>query len=173
MFWKEELCVLVNYLETNSVMPSFITEKEKEEEDKINKFEWIKTLSIKESAKELIKFKDEISPKSYWLDTNIIRLFWQKKGLNSIYNLSSEEQLKINTIESEAKIIIDNNRDKKEKEKLEFLIKNCYSWAKINKSTKLTKADINAFLVENSEELSTDNKGVLYSKVNMKLKLEL
>ncbi len=57
-----------------------------------------------------------------------------------------------------------------EKETIPPLTKECVEWAKQNGFNKLTRANLNAFLSEKDQKISSHSQDILYTRVNSELK---
>ena len=139
--------------------------------------EEIKIITAENLAKELINFIKLEFPddERVWI-RNISQLFWNQKSLRK-FDMPPEIQLKIEKAEMLAQKQIDNEKEVKEKERVEKekkdlpnLIESCITWARNQSLKKVTLIDIDAFLSEQDTEILQQTKRALYSMVNSKIK---
>lgn len=171
-FWRMDDCSMALFFETQGV--TFFNQvarlDEIEKEEKNIDYSWFEKSNEEELSTELVEYALEQNPDEKYLSHFIQNMFWNVKGLENTYNLPSELKLKTDRIENKAQILFRKKIEAQEKEKLDEIVEQCFSWAKSNGALKLTKSDINAYLMENEISLTQNIKDILYSKVNMKLK---
>lgn len=175
-FWNDQDCMVANFFESQVI--DFINKSEMMEnltaprEQKEVDYSWLEKTSEEDIINEMIEFSLKEFPDEKYLTYSLKNIFWQSKKLDDKYNLPSEMKIKIEKIESKADNVLRKKVEEKEKERLDQIIQNCYDWAKENGSSKLTKSDVNAYIMEVGESLTQASKDILYSKVNMRLKNE-
>lgn len=121
--------------------------------------------SEEELANELWNFIFKESPTTNYREIySIERMFWMQKGVNR--HDSAKASLLMNKVSN----IISKKLDEREKEMIPETVEKCINWLKEYQMKKLTKTDLNGFLAENSLDLSTTNRSIIHSRVNLKLK---
>ena len=140
--------------------------------------EEIKSATPEELAAELLSFAKKEFPEEerIWI-RDIATLFWRSKNLER-WGLPPEVQLKIEKAEMLAQKQLDSEREIKEREQqlekeraeLPSLINSCVDWAKERGLKRVTKADIEAFLLEKNIEILPQTQRALYAMVNVQLK---
>jgi hypothetical protein len=174
-FWRMEDCSIAMFMETqgvtffNAVADMEDTEKEKEEEIPVD-YSWLTETSEDKIITELVDYAFKELPDDKYLTHFIKKTFWSEKKIDDSYDLPRELRLKVELIENKADMLFNKRLLIEEKEKLTKIVDECYNWAIGLNSTKLTKADVNAYIMENEILLTQTSKDILYSKVNMKLK---
>ncbi len=188
IMWKENLCVIANFL--SGVLAedseSEIIDRTDTSDSFSNRFELstpvvpeeIKKAAAKDLAKQYIEFmraefpEMELSPYARNFD-----LFLETKYSISRWNSPADIQLKLQKAELLARGLVEKiNNDKrkerldKEKEQLEALVCNCVEWANKNKLPKVTHADMDVFILENSLDLLSETTRTIYSMANLELK---
>ncbi|MCW4005534.1 MAG: hypothetical protein NWF04_02895 [Candidatus Bathyarchaeota archaeon] len=188
MMWKEEQCMIVNFLECLQEMPSkenqdaFSEEIVQAPSSVLGRIEtkvpsWLKTATPESIAKEILEFKDEQSPKNDGISFHLLsNLFWSKKGVEKFF-LPPEIELKIRQADIEARLQLQKEDDEKkkamllqEKEELPSLVCQCVDWARVNSLKRLTLSDIDTFILEKDIDILKETKRALYSMTNVKLK---
>lgn len=125
----------------------------------------IENKSAEELANELWDFMLKEYPNAGLRERySIEKTFWMKKG---VYRYDS---IKANLLIDKVSSIILRKIDESEKEKIPDTVEKCINWLKKYQMKKLTKTDLNGFLAENSLDLSTTNRSIIHSRVNLKLK---
>lgn len=187
VLWKDEKCLVITFME------SFVRPPEEEFEEHVpvpipSSYgyeeisrgeipEEIKSATPEELAAELLSFAKKEFPEEerIWI-RDIATLFWRSKNLER-WGLPPEVQLKIEKAEMLAQKQLDSEREIKEREQLEkeraelpSLINSCVDWAKERGLKRVTKADIEAFLLEKNIEILPQTQRALYAMVNVQLK---
>ncbi len=175
-FWRMDDCSMASYCEMNVMkfysevaMLEAVDEQKKEEQEKIDYSSLEKGID-KDFAQELVNFSIKEVPKQRYLSNTIKHMFWDEKKLYNKYDFPSELKLKAVRIEKLAENLLIEQLDVEEKKRLESAVENCLKWAKENDMLKLTKPDINAYVMDSGESFTQASKDILYSKVNMKLR---
>ena len=133
-----------------------------EEKDELPKE--IENKSPEELANELWNFMLNEYPNAGQRERySIERTFWMEKGVE---RYGTKARLLIDKVSN----IISRKTNESEKEKIPDTVEKCINWLKENQMKKLTKTDLNGFLAENSLDLSTTNRSIIHSRVNLKLK---
>ena len=185
VMWVDEKCLLITF------MKNFVQPPEEEFEERVSLPisyeheeisvkeipEEIKSATPEELAAELISFAKKEFPdeERIWI-RNIASLFWRSKNLER-WGLPPEIQLKIEKAEMLAQKQLDTERDIKEREQLEkekaelpSLVNLCVDWVKEHGLKRVTKADVEAFLLEKNIEILPQTQRALYAMVNVQLK---
>jgi len=246
MMWSNESCLVAGFFKTPSFENesiAFDTERIFEPRKSSTVPQWFKLATEKEIVEAYFEFIDKEFPETERPQYGMVDLFLQTKGVENIWNLSTDLSLKIQKIkatiqlerekrqtarkllrietenmeveslalqfldwideksmtkmykkdvaqfllelnhdllwETQAKIFntAKTRHDEKhlqrievEKRDLPSLIDNCMDWAKSNSFTRLTKADIDSFLIEKQLQITDETKRMLYSMTNTKLK---
>ncbi len=182
VMWRDERCLIIAFMEIFVRAPeeeniAIPTGYEYEEIDKVEVPEEIKSATPEELAVKLISFVKEEFPdnKRIWIP-NIASLFWRSKNVER-WNLPPDIKLKIEKAERLAQRQLENEREIKEKERLEMekielpsLVGSCVDWAREHGLKRVTKADVEAFLLEKNIEILPQTKRALYAMVNVQLK---
>ena len=185
VMWIDEKCLVITFMK-NFVQPPEEEFEErvslpisyKHEEISVKEIpEEIKSATPEELAAELISFAKKEFPdeERIWI-RNIASLFWRSKNLER-WGLPPEIQLKIEKAEMLAQKQLDTERDIKEREQLEkekaelpSLVNLCVDWVKEHGLKRVTKADVEAFLLEKNIEILPQTQRALYAMVNVQLK---
>ncbi len=122
-----------------------------------------------ELAKEMVEFAYKEFPDSLTEFYNIADAFWQSKGLR-VFSSDAKSRLKMDKVKQMAEKEVMSSVISKEKEQLPKIIEECISWAKGNGFNKLTRANLQAFLLEKELNLSYQTQDALYIKANFELK---
>ena len=137
----------------------------------------IKLATPEELAAKLVDFAKKEFPdeERIWI-RNISQLFWKSKNIER-WGLLPEIQLKIEKAEMLAQKQLDNEREIKEKEQLEkekaelpSLVSSCVDWARERGLKRITKADVEAFLLEKNIEILSQTQRSLYVMANVEIK---
>ena len=185
VMWVDEKCLVVTFME------DFVKPPEEEFEERVAlpiSYEHeemsvkeipdeIKSATQEELAAELISFAKKEFPdeERVWIH-NISPLFWESKNIER-WNLPPDIKLKIEKAEMLAQRQLENEREVKEREQLErekaelpSLVNSCVDWAREHGLKRVTKADIEAFLLEKNIEILPQIQRALYAMVNVQLK---
>ncbi len=122
-----------------------------------------------EIAKKIVEFAQREYPDSIGNLYQITHIFWEDKGVNQ-YQENSKIRVMIEKANYLAEKQIEESILKKENEKLPTILTNCVDWAKENGFNKLTRANLQAFLLEKELDLSITSREHLWVKVNFELK---
>lgn len=190
VMWKDEKCLIISFME-NCITPP---EEEVEELERIGREmrgiremevpDEIKSATEEELAAELIAFTkkefpgEEMMPVSY-----VSEIFWKTKNVSE-GDIPAEIELKIRkaemlagkeldfemAIKQNEQIEKENEQLEKEKNELPSLINSCVDWARGHGLKTVTKADIEAFLIDRNIEILPKTQRSLYALVNVKLK---
>jgi len=183
VMWKDESCLIVSFMENFVKQPEeeieehipldYETEEIREKEVPTE----IKLATPEELAAKLVDFAKKEFPdeERIWI-RNIAQLFWKSKNIER-WGLPPEIQLKIEKAEMLAQKQLDNEREIKEKEQLEkekaelpSLVSSCVDWAKERGLKRITKADVEAFLLEKNIEILPQTQRSLYAMANVEIK---
>jgi len=161
--WFEEFGENFRQFQTQAKSTRRVRRMESEEQEELP--EDVRKKSVEELADEYYKYIEKEFPKAGRYELHITReSFWQEKGVNRFY--SGKGRILMEKVSN----IVERKFEAKEKEKLPQLIEDCIEWANENGLKKITKSNINGFLAEKEDGLSTNNKDILYNRVNLKLK---
>jgi len=161
--WFEEFEENFKQLQSQAKSTRRVRGIESEEQEDLP--EDVRKKSVEELADEYYKYIEKEFPKAGRYELHITReSFWQEKGVNRFY--SGKGRILMEKVSN----IVERKFEAKEKEKLPQLIEDCIKWANENGLKKITKSNINGFLAEKEDDLSTNNKDILYNRVNLKLK---
>lgn len=173
-FWISEDCVMVHFFESQviefinkSEAMQELSEKRKKKEEN---YSFLEEGSEEDLSKELVEYALKEVPNEKYLSHFVKNMFWKIKGIESTYDLPSQLKLKVERVENKAETQKRQEVEKQEKLKLDTIIEDCLKWAKENGATKLTKSDVNAYVMDSEKSLTQASKDILYSKVNMRLK---
>jgi hypothetical protein len=139
-----------------------------EEDEKV--LEKLGKMSAEEIAKDMVAFANKQFPDS--LDFFEIRnAFLAENGTDRFgVNMDANLRVKIDKADRLAQQQIMQAVVKKEKEELPKIVEECVKWAKENGFNKLTRSNLDAFLLEKSMSFSNPTHDALYIKVNFELK---
>jgi len=197
VMWKDVKCLIISFME-HLIIPLEEEFEEREpidlEIERIRETEVpdeIKSATPEELAAELIAFTKKEFPdeERIWI-RNIAQLFWRTKNV-SRWDIPPEIQLKIEKAEMLARRELDNEREIKEKEILEreeaelyerlekekaelpSLVSSCVDWARERGFKRITKADVEAFLLNNNIEILPQTQRSLYAMANVELRSKI
>ncbi|MDE2217310.1 MAG: hypothetical protein KGJ87_09160 [Planctomycetota bacterium] len=159
-------------LHTMPIYASWYTPTEDIIENEVNAEKLPKEFEEKpaeEIAREMIEFAYREFPDSLTDFYHVADAFWQSKGLQP-FNSDAKTRLKMDKIKQIAEKQIMTSVISKEKEKLPKIVEECVKWAKENGFNKLTRGNLQAFLLEHGLDLSYPTQDALYIKVNFELK---
>jgi len=120
MMWKEDLCLIVNYLisfqNTNESTPEEEIEYQKELEEWKKIPEELEVESVDYLADKFVSFVESTAPgnQRIWVPHHA-RRFWQSLGLNSTWAIPSNIQIKMGQVESKVQNLLDTKRQIKTK----------------------------------------------------------
>ncbi|MEM3787060.1 MAG: hypothetical protein QXZ59_06720 [Nitrososphaeria archaeon] len=120
--------------------------------------EELQTKSENELAEEALAFFEKSIPTTGY---HGLELFWENKGINK-WMLEPKLRFKVEKVEA----LVEQKRIEKEKELLPKLVEECLKWAQDNGLSRITKSNIDYFLIEKNIELTRTSRDVLYNKVN-------
>ncbi len=175
-FWVKENdendCIILNYLIFNT--GSLFLDKTEDD---------LKPLKINENNYTYLDFNSEerITKDFYdfiklnysnikWISNNMLRFFFSKNGIEDYFRIKTEYKIKIENISNLTQDILNKEALEREKEIVYSLIDKLYNYTKENGLKQIRKIDVKSFLLDNSIELSTEAKEILYVKVNLLLK---
>ena len=183
MAWRDDKCLIFSFLEMSDTLP--YRELAEIEDDLEFRYEperrevpaHIKSSTPEELAAELVSFaKREFAHEERIWISRVAGFYWEQKGISK-WEMPSDIRLKLEKAELLAQQQIDKEREAelkeqldKEKTQLPELVSQCVSWARKQGLTRLTHADIDAFLLEQGIEILSQTKRALYSMANLKLK---
>ncbi|MGB9659196.1 MAG: hypothetical protein ACPLY9_01540 [Nitrososphaerales archaeon] len=126
-------------------------------------------------ADEMLAFLSKEFPEANMIGYRNTELFWGQKGIHR-WSLEPSLRLKIEKVEAIVRQKLEQERLKKEKEQIEKekelipkLVEECLEWAKKNQMKKVTKSNIDYFLIEKEIKLTRTSRDALYNQVNFKL----
>ncbi len=127
-------------------------------------------------ADEMLAFLSKEFPEANMIGYRNTELFWEQKGIHR-WSLEPKLRLKIEKVEAIVRQKFEQERLKKEKERIEKekellpkLVEECLEWARKNQIKKVTKSNIDYFLIEKEIELTRNSRDALYNQVNFKLR---
>lgn len=185
VMWKDETCLVVSFME--NFMSQLPEEFERPEplthlgfESETREMEVpteIKLATPEELAAKLIDFaKKEFPDEDRIWRRNVAQLFWGSKNV-SRYGMPPEIQLKVGKVEMLAQKELEKEREVKERENLEkektelpSLVSSCVDWAKDHGLKRITKADIDAFLLKKDIQILPQTQRDLYAIANVEIK---
>jgi hypothetical protein len=181
MFWEDESCLFVEFFKKSAVSTFEGEETENfpiDVEVRKKKIpEDIKLMSAEELAEELVEYVRKQFPDNVNMVYSVKDIFWKSKGLEDTWDIPLEIKLKIQQTEllADNKIAEENKklekiRLEKEKEQLPDLIEDCITWAQGLGFNKITKSDLDTFLMEREIQLLKFSSDYLHNKVNLRLK---
>jgi len=186
IMWKDENCLIVSFMENftqqselefKEGVPLYFEDETLKEKEVPTE---IKLATPEELAAEMIAFAkkefpdedDQYGNRIY----SIRQLFWQSKNIER-YGLPPEIQLKMEKAELLAQAQLKKEREAKEREALErekaelpSLVSSCVDWAIDHGLTRITKADVEAFLLEKNIEILPQTKRSLYVMAGIEIK---
>jgi hypothetical protein len=185
VMWKDGKCLVITFIENFGQLPEgefeghipIPTGYEHEEISQRGIPGEIKSATPEELAAELVSFAKKEFPdeERMWL-RNIATLFWESKKIER-WSLPPDIKLKIEKAEILAQRQLESERETKERERLEkekaelpSLVDSCVDWAKEHNLKRVTKADIEAFLLEKDIEVLPQTQRALYALVNVRLR---
>lgn len=176
VMWKDEKCLVISFMEHliahqeekfqgHEPLGRIIGRiREPEIPDEI------RSATSEELAAELVSLaKKEFPDEERIKISQIIDLFLETKKVNS-WDLPAEIELKIEKAEKLAQRALDNEKINKEKNMLPSLIDLCVDWAKDRGLGRVTKTDIEVFLISQNTKILPQTQRELYLQVNVKLK---
>ena len=172
--WKDEKCVFVSFFE-NLELSRGAHEIYDSEEMPIP--EELITTTPEEIATELIHYikKEYEDEDTIWMH-RVMPEFLLSKNID-VRMLPNEIQLKLEKVEKIVEKQIRDEQQTKMKEELEqqknqlpSLISQCIDWAKEQGLSRITKSDVEAFLIDRNIELLPQIQRSLYSMANVKMK---
>ncbi|MEM3538466.1 MAG: hypothetical protein QW193_01115 [Nitrososphaerales archaeon] len=127
-------------------------------------------------ADEMLVFLSKEFPEANMIGYRNTELFWEQKGIHR-WSLEPKLRLKVEKAEAIVRQKLEQERLKKEKEQIEKekkllpkLVEECLDWARNNQIKKVTKSNIDYFLIEKEIELTKTSRDALYNQVNFKLR---
>jgi hypothetical protein len=185
MAWKDDTCLIFSYLEA-ALSPSEHEFIETEADESYLRLEekarevpvQIKSATPEELAAELVSFaKREFTHEERIWISRAAEFFWEEKGITTKWNIPSDIRLKLEKAETLAQQQIHSEREaelkaqlEKEKAELPHLISQCVVWARKQGLSRLTQADVDAFLLEQEKEILPQTKRAIYATANVQLK---
>lgn len=127
--------------------------------------------SVEDLAKEFIEFIEREFPEEKYNamekhKDQTLRLFWLTKGV-SVFTTNPEFELKKEKVEMLVEMELEKRVMKENKELLSSLTSKIVEWAKKNELSKITKTDVDIFLMEEELILSSRLKDVLHRMANL------
>lgn len=182
VMWKDETCLVVSFMENFVGQPPAEFERPEPlgfemETREVEVPTEIKLATPEELAAKLIDFTQKEFPDEdrRWI-RNISQLFWRSKNIER-WNIPADIQLKIEKAELLAQKQLDSEREVREREQLEkektelpSLVSSCVDWAKDHSLKRITKADVEAFLLEKNIEILPQTQRSLYAMANVEIK---
>lgn len=180
MAWKDKKCLIISFLESsidNHIQNSNDFDGHESEfgVDPRSKVHGdlpaeIASLTPEELANELVDFvknkcthNEEMSVSFEAMD------FWDQKKLTE-WGFHPDFEQKIHKAERLAQQRLDKEREEAEKQQLAQMIERCVTWAQRKNFTKLSRADVDAFMYEENIEILPKMKRALYATANVELK---
>ncbi|MGA2681866.1 MAG: hypothetical protein ABSF44_08715 [Candidatus Bathyarchaeia archaeon] len=185
--WKDEHCLIVNFLQSFQQYASEGSEASSEEgmgidvevpvRESARVPKWLKTATAESLAKEILEFKDEKFPDGDRFGTySASRLFWSSRGVQR-FGLTPEIETKIEQADMLAEQQMRKEeadkrveRFTREKEELPSLIGQCVDYARSNELKKLTQGEVEAFVQEKGMDILPETLRLLWTKTNLALK---
>ncbi len=189
VMWEDNGCVIVNFMksftelsEGDVILP--VVEEDNRTPDLYSELkreanipEEIKTASPEELAAELVSFiKTEFPEAKRTRVRDISIIFWEIKNVER-WGIPPDIRLKLEKAEMLAKRQLEEEKELKEKEQLErekaklpSLVNSCIEWAEEHDLKRVTKTDVEAFLIEKNVDILPQTQRALYAMVNVKLK---
>jgi len=159
--WWEELSPLMKEYAHLGVGEELVHEIPKE----------IKRKPSEQLADELVAFIEKEFPEAKMsyssLPHEAEQLFWESKGLRNTYVDDPQVSIKIHRAEFLARLKLEQETQKREREIVTKLVEECVKWAKENGLKKVTKANVDYFLIEKDQPLSRLSRDAIYNKVNL------
>ncbi len=134
--------------------------------------------SVEELAQELYELAKQHRIES---DTTgpvihrVLSLFWERKGVDD-YRMPQEIRLKKSKVAEYAQYLRSEDRDKErenaltqERDALPELVTECVEWARSKSMRRVTKADLEIYMLDSGIELQPETTRMLYLQVNQKL----
>ena len=183
VMWKNEKCLVVSFME-NVITPPSEEFQMPETVDfgvtgirEVEVPDEIKSATPEELAVELVAFaKKEFPDDENVRIYSISQMFWASKNVTR-YGVPPEVQYKIQKAEMLAQKELEKEREiqekeriEKEKEELPSLVGSCTDWAKEHGLKRVTKADVDAFLMEKNIEITPQTQRSLYAMTNVALR---
>jgi len=135
----------------------------------------LETKGENELADEILKFVAKEFPDADRIGYRSTELYWEQLGVHR-WSLDPKLRLKIEKVDALARQKLEQERLKKEKEQIEKeksllpgLVQECLDWARKNQLRRVTKSNIDYFIVEKDLGLSKISRDALYNQVNIKL----
>jgi len=127
--------------------------------------------SEEELASELVEFmKKEFPREEQRFSYSATSLFWQLKGVEThVFPRDPKIELKVEKVNSLARLKLEQETRRREKEIVPKLVEECVKWAKENGLKKVTRANVDYFLTEKNQPLSKLIRDAIYNKVNLML----
>jgi len=127
--------------------------------------------SVDDLAKEFLKFIEKEFPKEKYNaiekhKDQTFRLFWLTKEV-PVFTTNPEFELKKEKVEMLVETELEKRVMKENKELLSFLTSKIVEWAKKNELSKITKTDVDIFLMEEELLLSSRLKDMLHRMANL------
>jgi hypothetical protein len=186
--WKNEECLIASFLQRISEEPeeSITSSEESLEESKSGMIlhreeaeapKWLKTSTPEEIAVEILDLKKKEFPEEGQFDFHTIsHYYWSGKGVES-YLMPPQIQVKIQKAEFLAEKEMRREEETqrkerlaKEKEELPTLVSQCVDYARINGLKKLTRADVDTYILEKDLDILQETERAIYAMANFKLK---
>jgi hypothetical protein len=170
--WKNEKCVLVCFFEgaIQEGVPEEITSSLEKEE--VEASDWINRRTPEELAVEMLDFLKKEFPRDEDRSYMSSHYFWESKGVQESL-LSYEARSKIQKAEFLANKEAEAERKRRlqrEKDELPSLVGKCVDWARDSGLKKVTRSDVETFLMEKDVDLMQETERALWGMVNLKLK---
>jgi hypothetical protein len=130
----------------------------------------LSTKPIEQVVDEVLRFlKDQYGDLPDFPDKTALDAFWESKGIER-WQLDGKARLFLDRVAGLVVQRLEEERRKRENQKIPDLIQECIDWAKENDLRKLTKSNLKAFLAEKGEQLSKNSENIVLFKANLELK---
>jgi len=138
---------------------------------------YIKSATPEELATELVSFveREFAHEERIWIP-RAAEFFWEEKGIKK-WEMPADVRLKLEKAELLAQQQIQSKREadleaqlEKEKAEMPELTTQCVTWARRQGLSRLTQADVDAFLLEIGREILPQTKRAIYATADVQLK---
>lgn len=126
--------------------------------------------SVDEIVDEVLSFlRDEYGDAPDYPNRTALDIFWESKGIQR-WEVDPKARLLMDRVDEKVGRRLQEERQKKENDRIPDIIQDCVEWAKENRFTKLTKSNLKAFLAEKTEQLTKNSEDIILLKVNLDLR---
>ncbi len=180
VMWKNGclITIFLDKFQLETTEAEIQPENDQETSEKSQFKDWLEKATPANIAEEIIEFKNQHFSNERVSSFDLTRLFWTDKELDN-WEIPAKVQLKIEQANLKVQQKLDEIEEAKnrkrlaeEKQKLSTLIKECIDWTNQAGLKKLTLADVDAFILDKNLDIMFETRRALYSKVNIKLKVD-